>query len=85
MVILLWVSTIFGFLLGGTLLVAAVIMKNSRFYLYTLLAILLVLAAQFIGLKVWTAVLILAVVMEALGIYHLVRFLRAYPISSENE
>jgi hypothetical protein len=83
----LWTQEIiiFGLLLGFALLAVARFMNNRRFYFYALLAILLMLVARFTGLKVWIALLILASVIETFGVYYLVRFTQAYPISREDE
>jgi hypothetical protein len=71
-------------ILGGTLFAAGLGMNNLRFVVYALLSASLVSGLYYYaGLRVWIAVLITGLFMEAVGIYKLVGFLRANPLESE--
>jgi hypothetical protein len=71
-------------ILGGTLFAAGLGMNNLRFVVYALLSASLVSGLYYYaGLRVWIAVLITGLFMEAVGIYKLVGFLRANPLGSE--
>ena len=71
---------IFALILGGTLFAAGSILKNVRFVTYALISLGLVLVANLAGLQVWIPVTLVGVMMEAVGIYRLVNFLRIYPL-----
>jgi hypothetical protein len=71
---------VFAIILGGTLFIAGRILNNARFVTYALIALGLVLGANFAGLRVWIPVTLVGVMMEAVGIYRLVNFLRKYPL-----
>jgi hypothetical protein len=74
---------IFAFILGGTLFAAGRILNNVRFVVYGLLSLGLVLGAFFAGLRVWVPVSLVGILMEAVGIYKLVNFLREHPLEDE--
>lgn len=71
-------------ILGGTLFAVGLGMNNLRFVVYALLSVILVPSLYYyVGLRVWIAVLITGLLMEAVGIYKLVGFLRANPMERE--
>jgi len=71
-------------ILGGTLFAVGLGMNNLRFVVYALLSVILVPSLYYYaGLRVWIAVLIMGLLMEAVGIYKLVGFLRANPMERE--
>ncbi len=73
---------IFALILAGTLFAAGRILNNARFLIYALLSLGLVLGAYFASIRVWASVMLVGLFMEAVGIYKLVNFLRAYPVES---
>lgn len=75
---------VFALILAGTLFAAGRILNNGRFVVYALLSLGLVLGAYFIGLQVWVSVTLLGLLMEVIGIYKLVNFLRTYPLEIED-
>jgi hypothetical protein len=74
---------IFAFLLGGTLFGAGLFLNNGRFKVYALLSLVLVLGLYALSIRLWPAITALSFLMEAVGIYKLVGFLRSYP--NEND
>lgn len=74
---------IFAFILAGALFAASRILNNARFLLYTILSLVLVLGAYFIGIRIWLPVSLIGLSMEILGIVKLVNFLRSYPTVEE--
>ena len=75
---------IFAVILAGILFAGGEILNNSRFRIYSILSLALALAAYFIGFRVWIAVLVAGLTMEALGLSKLINFLKKYPVK-ENE
>ena len=75
---------IFAVILAGILFAGGEILNNSRFRIYSILSLALALAAYFIGFRVWIAVLVVGLTMEALGLSKLINFLKKYPVK-ENE
>ena len=73
---------IFALLLGGALFAAGRILNNARFGVYALLSLGLVLGAYFAGLRVWAPIFLVGLLMEAIGLYKLVNFLRTYPLEA---
>lgn len=74
---------VFALILGATLFAAGRIMENLRFVVYALLGLALTIGlSHIIGLRVWTAILILGLLMVTVGTYKLVGFLRTYPLES---
>lgn len=74
---------VFNLILSAVLFAAGYFLNNQRFAIYSLINLGLLLGFNFIGLRIWSAVLGLGLLMVAVGIYHLVRFLRDYPLKSE--
>jgi hypothetical protein len=74
---------VFALLLGGSLFAASYFLNNRRFAVYSILSLVLVLGLNVLDLRIWSAVLGVGLLMEAVGIYQLVGFLRDYPLISE--
>jgi hypothetical protein len=75
---------ILGVLIGLFLGALAAFLKNRRFYLYAGLAVLLVWSAYFLGFRAGIAVTALGAIVEAFGIFVLLRFLKKYPVEQED-
>jgi hypothetical protein len=74
---------IFAVILGATLWGVAVFMNNSRFIYYAVLSIALVCAAHFLGIRIWIALALLGITIEAVAINFFARFISQYPGSKE--
>ena len=73
----------FALLMGGILFAAGHFLNNRRFVIYSVLSLGLLLGFNFFDLRIWSAVLGVGLLMETVGSYHLVDFLRDYPQKSE--
>lgn len=80
-----WISNnevvVFSFLLAGALFAAGRILNNSRFLIYSILSLVLVLGAYFWNLRIWLPVAIVGLVMEVFAISKLRTFLKNYPVA----
>jgi hypothetical protein len=74
---------IFAVIQAGILFIGGEILNNRRFRIYALLSLALIIAAYFIGFRVWISVLVVGLTMEALGLVKLVNFLKKYPEKEE--
>ena len=74
---------IFAFILSGTLIAVSRALNNTRFQLYSILSLVLVLGGYFIGIRIWLPVTLTGLSMEILGILKLISFLRSYPTAEE--
>jgi len=74
---------VFALLLGGSLFAAGHFLNNRRFAIYSGLSLGLLLVFNFFDFRIWSAVLGVGLLMEAVGIYQLVGFLRNYPLTNE--
>ena len=72
---------IFSVLLAGALFVAGRILNNSRFLIYSILSLVLVLGAYFVNLRIWLPVATVGLVMEVFAISKLSTFLKNNPIT----
>jgi hypothetical protein len=71
-------TPIFAVLLGGSLFAAGRILNNVRFVVYAIIGAALVLGLYSLGVRIWPAVAVVAVLMESIGITKLLGFLRSY-------
>ncbi len=74
---------VFALVLGGSLFAASYFLNNRRFSVYSILSLGLVVGLNILELPIWSAVLGVGLLMEAVGIYQLVGFLRDYPLTNE--
>lgn len=74
---------VFAMLLGGSLFAASYFLNNRRFAVYSILSLGLVVGLNILELPIWSAVLGVGLLMESVGIYQLVGFLRDYPLTNE--
>lgn len=74
---------IFAGIMAGILFIGGQILKNSRFWIYSLLSLALVTVAYFFGFRVWIPVLVVGIAMEAVGLTKLINFLKKYPKNRE--
>jgi hypothetical protein len=74
---------IFAVILSGILFAGGQILNNSRFRIYALLSLVLVIAACFIEFRVWIPVFVVGLTMEALGLAKLINFQKTYPVKDK--
>jgi hypothetical protein len=75
---------LFGGVFGLVLCAAAYFLKNSRFYFYALVAVILIWSANFMGIRLGVPIAILGGIVEGVGLIFMFRFYADYPIESES-
>jgi hypothetical protein len=74
---------LFGAVMGLILAAVAFFLNNARFYLYAMLAVVLIASAQYFSYDLDLGLLILGFVITAVGISTLLRFLTTYPLPED--
>ncbi len=74
---------IFAVIQAAILFAGGEILNNSSFRIYSLLSLVLVAAAHFIGFRVWIPVFGVGLTMEALGLSKLINFLKKSSITEK--
>ncbi|MCA9881957.1 MAG: hypothetical protein KC708_03260 [Anaerolineae bacterium] len=74
--IILIFGTVFGLVFVGL----GHFLNNSRFYLYAVLATIMIWTSHFLHIRLDAVLLLLGVSITAIGSYILIQFLRSYPL-----
>lgn len=74
---------IFGAVFGLVFVGLAYFLNNSRFYLYAVLAVIMIWASHFLHIRLDGTLLLLGVSITAIGAYILIQFLRTHPIDDD--
>jgi len=72
---------ILGAVFGSVWVIAAMMLKVSRFYLHAFLTFISLVSVQFVGFPFWVALSLTGGLIIIIGLIVFIRFLQEYPIS----